>query len=127
MTQVLRFQHFRWMQGLARKRKRMTVGTRQLQVNPFPIAEACAYKGRLSTGMELIFQGRKADVHKTLTSASKVHSKGHVAVVGLERRIHHPLQQHACEKDSTTLSREDFQGLVQYVCIWRMERTSSIS
>ena len=29
----------------------------------------------------MIFRGRKADVHKTLVSASKVHSEGHVAVV----------------------------------------------
>ena len=29
----------------------------------------------------MTFQGRKADVHKTPISASKVHSKGHVAAV----------------------------------------------
>ena len=46
------FRHFRWMQGLARKRRRMTAATRQLQVSSSPIAEACAYKELLSTGME---------------------------------------------------------------------------
>ena len=29
---------------------------------------------------------------------------------GLERRLHHPLQQHACEKNSTTRSKGDCQG-----------------
>ena len=28
-TQVRRFRHFRWMQGLARKRRRMTVATKK--------------------------------------------------------------------------------------------------
>ena len=78
IRQVRRFRYFRWMQGLAQKRRRMTLATRQLQANSFPIAEACACRERLSTS---IFQGRKADVHKTLISASKVHSKGHVVVV----------------------------------------------
>ena len=41
-TQVRRFRHFRWMQGLALKRRRMTVTARQLQVNSFPTVEASA-------------------------------------------------------------------------------------
>ena len=39
-------------------------------------------QGTTEYGYGVTFQGRKADVHKTLISASKVHSKGHVAVVG---------------------------------------------
>ena len=38
-------------------------------------------KGTTEYGCGVTFQGRKADVHKTLISASIVHSKGHVAVV----------------------------------------------
>ena len=52
----------------------------------------------------VIFQIRKADVHKTLISARKAHSKGHVAVVDSNG------QQHACEKDSTTRSKGGCQG-----------------
>ena len=55
MTQVRR---------LRRKRRRMTAAARQLQ-------------GGLAQGTTEY----KGDVHKTLISASKVHSKGHVAVV----------------------------------------------
>ena len=56
------------------------VATTLLRVNSFPAA--CACRERLNMGIELLSQGRKADVHKTLISASKVHSKGNVAVVG---------------------------------------------
>ena len=38
-------------------------------------------QGTTEYGHGVAFHGRKADVHKTLISASKVHSKGHVAVV----------------------------------------------
>ena len=38
-------------------------------------------QGTNEHGYGVTFQGRKADVHKTLISASKVHSKGDVAVV----------------------------------------------
>ena len=57
------------------------------------------------------FQGRKADVHKTLIiSASKVLSqKGPRCSCVLERRLFHPLQQHTCEKDSKTRSNGDCQ------------------
>ena len=41
----------------------------------------CAHKEGLKYGDGVTCQGRKADVYKTLISASKVHSKGHVAVV----------------------------------------------
>ena len=58
----------------------MTASTRQLQVNSSPIAEACVCKERLSTGVGVTIQGRKADV-QSLISASKVHSQGHTAVV----------------------------------------------
>ena len=40
-------------------------------------------QGTTEYGYGLTFQDRKADVHKTLISPSKVHSKGHVAVVDL--------------------------------------------
>ena len=40
-------------------------------------------QGTTQYGYGVTFQGRKADVRKTLISASKVHSKGHVAVVDL--------------------------------------------
>ena len=59
------------------KRRRMSVATKLLQVHSCPTVEACAYKERLSTGI----QGRKADIHKTLISTNKVQCKGHVAVV----------------------------------------------
>ena len=39
-------------------------------------------QGTTEYGYGVTFQGRKADVHKTLISAGKVHSQGHVAVVG---------------------------------------------
>ena len=38
-------------------------------------------QGTTEYGFEVAFQGRKADVHTTLISASNVHSNGHVAVV----------------------------------------------
>ena len=38
-------------------------------------------EGTSEYGYEVTYQGKKADVHKTLISTSKVHSKGHVAVV----------------------------------------------
>ena len=37
-------------------------------------------QGTTEYGYGVTFRGRKADVHKTLISASKVHIKGHVAV-----------------------------------------------
>ena len=71
-------------------------------ISAFPIgretqANDCSYKtasaellsdrgglrvhGTAEHGYGVTFQGKKADVHKTLISASKVHSKGHDAVV----------------------------------------------
>ena len=38
-------------------------------------------QGTTECGYGITFQGRKADVHKTLISVSKVQSKGHIAVV----------------------------------------------
>ena len=38
-------------------------------------------QGTTGYGCGVTFQGKKADVHKTLVSANKVHSKGHVAFV----------------------------------------------
>ena len=70
----------------------MTVATRQLQVN-------CG----------VTFQGRKTDVHKTLISASKVHSKGHVAVVDSNGGYIIRYNKHTGEKDSTTRSKGDCQ------------------
>ena len=52
MTQVRRFRHFRWMQGLARNRRRIFEATRQLKANLFLTVEACAYKERFCTGLE---------------------------------------------------------------------------
>ena len=40
-------------------------------------------QGTTEYGCGETFQGRNADVHKTLISASKVHSKGHVVVLDL--------------------------------------------
>ena len=51
------------------------------------------------------FPGRKADVHKTLTSASKVQSEGHVAVVDSKGGYIHPFQQLTCKRDSTIRSK----------------------
>ena len=62
-------------------------------------------QGTTEYGCGVAFRGRKADVHKTLISASKVHSNGHVAVVApneghtilynsmLARKIHQLVQK----------------------------------
>ena len=66
--------HFRWMQGLARYRRRTTVATGQ-----HPDRGGLRVQGAAEYGYGVAFQGRKADVHKTLISC-KVHSGGHVPV-----------------------------------------------
>ena len=38
-------------------------------------------QGTAEKGCGATFRGKNADIHKTLISASKVHSKGHVAIV----------------------------------------------
>ena len=56
-------------------------------------------QGTTEYGYEETFQGSKADVHKTQISASKVHNKGHVAVVDSTADFMIPSQQNTCEKD----------------------------
>ena len=58
-------------------------------------------QGTTEYGYGLTFQGRKADVHKTVISASNVHR---CCSCRFEWRLHHSLQQHTCEKDSTIRS-----------------------
>ena len=80
-------------------------------------------QGTTECGYGVTFQGRKGDIHKTLISASRVHCKGHVAGVDSNGGVHHPLQQHTCEKDSTIRSKMRLSmNLVQYFCIFRMAR-----
>ena len=66
------------------------------------------------------FQGRKADVHKTLISASNVHSKGHVAVVDADGGYIIPYNSSL----NNSFRRRRSMNLVQYVCIQRMASTS---
>ena len=74
-------QHFRWMKRLARKRRRMNVATKTASSELISDLGGLRVQGTTEYGYGVTFQARNADVHKkTLMSASKVHSKGHVAV-----------------------------------------------
>ena len=58
----------------------MTVATKLLQGELISDRGGLCVQGTTEYGCGVTFQGRMAHVHKTLISASKVHSKGHVAV-----------------------------------------------
>ena len=59
----------------------MSVATELLQGELISDRGGLCVQGTAECGYGVTFEGRKADVHKTLTSVSKVHCKGHVAVV----------------------------------------------
>ena len=93
MTQVRRIRHFRWMQALARKRRRMTV-------NSLTIVEACAWYGV-----------RKVDVHKNSDQREQSSQQGPRCSCRLEWRLHHPLQQHASRNIQQLVQNETVKEL----------------
>ena len=76
-------------------------------------------QGTTEYGSEVAFQGRKAHIHKTMISASKVHSKGLVAVVDsnggyfihysstLARKIQHLVQKEIVREPAVRLYLEN--------------------
>ena len=69
------------MQRLARKRRRNDRSYKTASGERISDRGGLRVHGTAEYGHGATFHGRTADVHKTLISASKVHSRGHVAVV----------------------------------------------
>ena len=90
----------------------MIVATRQLQVNSSPIAEAGAYKERLNYGYGVTSQGRKGRRPQNSDQCEQSSKQGPRCSCGLERKLHHPLQQRTCEKESIIRSTRDCQGIL---------------
>ena len=74
-------------------------------------------QGTTEHGYGVIFQGRKADVDKNLISASKVHSKDHVAVVDSNGGYIFPCNSTLARKINNSFRRRLSKNLVRYVCI----------
>ena len=81
VKQARRFRHFLWMQGLARKTHANDCSHKTASGELISDRGGLRVQGTTDYGYGVTFQSRKADVHKTLISASKVRRKGHVAVV----------------------------------------------
>ena len=81
-------------------------------------------QGTTEYGCEVTFPGRKADVHKTLVSSSKVHSKGHVAVVISNGGTSSLTTAHMQDIFNNAFKEKSSMNLEQYVCILRTAPTS---
>ena len=80
-------------------------------------------QGTTEYGYGVTFQGRRADVHKPLISASRVHKQGHAAVWSPMEATSSLKAAHFQEKFNNSFNMRLSKNLVRYVCIWRMAPT----
>ena len=74
-------QHFHWMQRLKQNRTRMNAAPETATGELISNRGGLRVQQTSECGCGVTFQGKKADVHITLISVSRVRSKGHVADV----------------------------------------------